>query len=109
MEDFRIIYRLLQAIIAYEKAEERTLDFFLPERLKTSAENRDRLLVKLVRAGYVDGVRVADDINNLTQPVVLWSASAPSITIRGMEYLEENSMMRKAAAVARGIRDILPI
>jgi len=30
------------------------------------------------------------------------------ITSKGLEYLEENTLMRKAARLAKGIREILP-
>lgn len=32
----------------------------------------------------------------------------PKITLKGLEYLQENSMMKQAAAFAKGIKDIVP-
>lgn len=109
MDDFKIIYRLLKAIIAYEKAEEKTLEYFTPERMKTTAENRDRLLIKLMKSGYVEGICTSAGIDNFPDEVVIWNCFSPSITIKGMEYLEDNSMMKKAAALVKGIRDMLPM
>lgn len=106
MEDFKIIYRILNAIIAYEKAEEKDLIRFSPEVLKTTAENRDRLITKLVKDGYVDGMTIISGIDNAPAPVILWHSSNPTITIKGMEYLEQNSMMQKAKHIARDIIDI---
>ena len=108
MEEFRVIYRLLKAVAAYERAEEKSLLWFEPDRLRTTVRERDRLAVKLLRAGYIAGLNVLDDIDNQMAPVVLWNASRPEITLAGMEYLEENSLMRRAAALAREIRQILP-
>ena len=107
MEDFRIIYRILKAIVEYEKAEEPSLLYFEPERLKTTAENRDRLILKLVDAGYIKGIYTIDDIDGQTKPVIIWNRSTPTITVEGMQYLEENSMMRKVANALKGIGETL--
>ena len=32
----------------------------------------------------------------------------PGITLKGLEYLAENSFMKKAANLAKGIKDIIP-
>jgi len=32
----------------------------------------------------------------------------PEITLKGLEYLEENTLMKKAANLAKGIKDTIP-
>ena len=32
----------------------------------------------------------------------------PEITLKGLEYLEENSLMKKAANLAKGIKETIP-
>lgn len=107
-EDFRTIYRILKAVRSYELAEEGSLLWFEPERLKTTAENRDRLVLKLIDKGYLKGFHIIRDIDGQTKPVIVWRDSSPEITIEGMEYLEENGLMKKAAELVRGIREVLP-
>ena len=104
MEDFRIIYRLLQAVIEWEKARLKSLNMFRQEYTGASEEERDRLMLKLVDAGYVKGIRVVERIEDMPTPVIRWEESRPNITIEGMEYLEENSIMRRVEEEAMGFR-----
>ena len=108
MEDFKIIYRILKAIKHYEMAEIKTLEHFTPDMLKTTKENRDRLILKLIDAGYVTGFRVVQKIDGLESPVILWETSNPSVTIKGLEYLEDNSMMKKVKETLKGIANVVP-
>lgn len=32
----------------------------------------------------------------------------PHITLQGLEYLQENSLMKKAAAFVKGVKEIVP-
>lgn len=36
------------------------------------------------------------------------SLTRPEITLKGLEYLEENTLMKKAASLAKGIKDTIP-
>ena len=38
---------------------------------------------------------------------ILISSSTPRITLKGLEYLQENSLMKKAAELAKGVADII--
>ena len=103
MDDFKIIYRILKAIQNYETAEIKTLEHFMPDILKTTKENRDRLILKLIDAGYVTGFRVVQEIDGLESPAIIWESSNPSITIKGLEYLEDNTMMKRVKETLKGI------
>lgn len=103
MDDFRIIYRLLKQIRAFELLEEPDWALFAPEVLKTSAMKRDNLALKLLDADYIDGLRLVEGINGMTRRVILWEYSSPSVTLKGLEYMEENSLMRRAEELAKGI------
>lgn len=98
-----MIYRILKAILAAEKAEEWDEKRLLPEALKTTEENRDRLTLKLCDAGYITGLHIIRDVDDLEKPVILWQKSRPTLTIAGLEYLENNGMMQKVKAIAKGI------
>lgn len=56
--------------------------------------------------GYIKGIvcvqSAGDDKRHIADPI------KPVITIKGLEYLAENSMMKKAANLAKGIKDFVP-
>lgn len=98
MDDFKVIARLLAAIKAGEDDPPFDVALVSPKALKTTELKRDRLALKLQKAGYIDGLFVVDDIDNLPEPVVLWDSSSPSITLDGLEYIATNTTLRKAGA-----------
>ena len=88
-EDFKAIYKILSIL-------QKSMDFEEPDMKKISAENlgitrprREALLRLLTKSGYIEGL---EDIR---------------ITLKGLEYLEENSLMQKAARLAKGIAEVL--
>lgn len=98
MNDFLILYRLLKTVQAYENVEEQdALLLFNAERLRTTERQRDNLMLKLVNAGYVEGVTFIQDSYFHNRPAILWSESQPYMTIEGLEYLYGNQYMQDAA------------
>ena len=96
MVDFKLIARILAAILACE--DEATFDCALIDErvLKTTAVHRDNLVLKLRASGYVDGLCVIDGIDNNDKPVIIWGNSKPTVTLSGMEYLQTCQPLRKA-------------
>ena len=104
MDNFKIIYRILKALEIAMDADEFDMDMISAERLKITENRWTALMAQLVENGYVSGISVRQSIDgNKTV-----SVSNPVITLKGLEYLEENSLMKKAAKVAKGIKDIVP-
>lgn len=58
----------------------------------------------LLDAGYITGVKVVTD--KLGSELVIIH---PRLTLEGMEYLEENTMMKKAYRLLKGIKGITPL
>jgi hypothetical protein len=104
MEDFRIIYRILKALQANMTAEEWDMRCLSSVALKTEDTKRDALLLLLQDSGYISGLRTEQFIHMPAPAVDL--STPPRITLKGLEYLEENSMMKKAKAIAKGIISI---
>ena len=104
MDNFKVIYKILKYL-------ESAMDYSEPDYEPISAaalgltEERWRLLMKmLTKNGYIDGV-VLKQYMRARITVIRFN---PEITLRGLEYLHENSMMKKAMEVAKGITDIIP-
>ena len=103
MDNFKVIYRLLRTLETAMDAEGVSPDKISAEALGISRERWTALLEMLAKAGYIEGVAVTRANDGYTAV----SLSSPRITLRGLEYLEENSLMRKAAALAKGIAEVL--
>ena len=103
MEEFKAIYQILEAVRVAMDYEKFDFNNISPERLKITEQKRDELLVLLLKKGYLEGgVMIplyGGDVG------IKWLGK-PRITLDGLEYLEENSMMKKAANLLRGLVDI---
>lgn len=105
MDNFVVIYRILKALEAsmdFEEFDERLIS---PERLGITKERRDKLLIQMQKEGYISGISVVQYVNLASPSVDI--PNSISITIKGLEYLAENSLMKKAANLAKGVAEIL--
>ena len=104
-EDFRTIYRMLsilQKSIDYEHVDIRRLS---ADNLGITESKRKVLLGMLLKNGYVEGFQVIQYIGD--QAPNIEGLEGIRITLKGLEYLEENSLMQKAARLAKGIAEVL--
>lgn len=105
MDNFRVIYKILKYLEAALDCGEADPEAFSSARLKVSDERIEQLLIMMQDEGYICGLVVVktlgDNRRHIAEPI------CPSITIRGLEYLEENSLMKKAANAAKGIKDFI--
>ncbi len=62
-------------------------------------------MAMLLNEGYIAGGQIWNALDYRYPRVVL---ARPEITLKGLEYLEENTLMRKAANLAKGIKDTIP-
>ncbi len=104
MNNFTIIYKILKAIESSMDFEEFNEDLISPETLGISKERRDKLLIEMQKEGYISGITVKQYIR---QPAFISEPVTPNITIKGLEYLANNSMMKKAAEALKGIVEVI--
>ena len=95
MDNFKIIYKILSALEKSMDLEECNLDSISSETLRISNERWNKYIEMLLDAGYIKGETNvnAEDIR---------------ITLKGLEYLSENSIMQKMYKAAKGITDLIP-
>ncbi len=105
MNDFAIIYKILRILQKGMDCEEFDKDTLSPESLKLSVPKWSRIMAILSNEGYITGVQTWNAMD-CEYPRVM--VSRPEITLKGLEYLEENALMKKAANLAKGIKDTLP-
>lgn len=105
MDNFRAVYKILSALeraMDYPKFD--LLEQVSPEHLKVSEERYNRYLEMMADVGYIKGVQITKNITGETQI----DADEVRITLKGLEYLQENSIMRKMYQTAKGIKEIIP-
>lgn len=103
-EDFKIIYAILstlQASLDYPKVDVERLS---AENLGTNKHRRDHLLEMLVDAEYIKGVQVQRNEDGS----YLLMLNDIQITLKGLEYLEENSILRRVQRELKGIKETIP-
>ena len=103
MDNFKVIYKILKILEAAMDAQEFDEDLLSPSLFQISRERLDAILIMLLKDGYITGII----------PVRFGGVSGVTfddarITIKGLEYLAENTFMKKAANIAKGIADMIP-
>lgn len=103
MDNFKVIYRILRYLEKAMDLEEVDTDRISAEALKISEQRWISIIEMLVKDRYIDGVLIKRSSDGYTEV----SFSDLRITLRGLEYLQENSLMKKAADLAKGIVDVI--
>lgn len=104
MDNFKIIYRILRILEKAMDLEEFDPDTISSTALRISEARWCALMEMLSDEGFVKGVHVSRSIDGQ----VVISQSNVRITLKGLEYLNENSLMKKAANLAKGVSDLIP-
>lgn len=101
-ENFKAIHKILSEL-------EKAMDNGRIEKIKINAEavelteNRWNALMKMLYDNnYIEGIKVKE----LTDRVLITSIEDTRITLKGLEYLKENSAMRKFTEGAKAVVDV---
>lgn len=103
MDTFKIIYKILKSLERAMDYEEFDCEGISHEALKISYPRWVSLTIMLKNEGYIDGVAIVKRMN-APKSVKLLNVK---ITLKGLEYLHENSLMQKAMNIAKGITEII--
>lgn len=106
MDNFKAIYRILKHLEASMDYQYTDMTPVSNTALNITYERWESLLIELQINGYIRGLVYTQSLSegraHITEPV------QPVITIRGMEYLSENTLMQRVGRTLRGIKDALP-
>lgn len=103
MEQFKIIYKILKILCSGMECEEFDNAWISAEALGVSVAMWEAIMKMLVDNDYIEGVIATEEMyGNFGIKLI-----HPRITLKGLEYLEDNSMMKKAANLAKGIADLI--
>lgn len=104
MDNFKVIYRILRYLEKAMDYDETDTSFISASALKISEQRWVAIMEMLVTEGYIAGMTVSRSHSG----EVIVSESNPRITLRGLEYLSDNSLMQKAAKIAKGVAEVIP-
>lgn len=102
---FKIMYVILKELYETMKAGERfDKKSISPERLGINDGYLLSILEELLDNGFIKGLAIG---NSKTGKYVS-DLNDMRITMKGVQFLEENSMMRKVAEALKDVKDIVP-
>lgn len=103
MDNFQIVYKILSTLekaMDYPKFDVSQIN---ATSLKISEERWSRYIEMLYDSGYIKGVEITHNICGDTRI----DAINMRITLKGLEYLTDNSLMKRAYRLAKGFKDII--
>ena len=99
MDNFKAVYRILSALEKAMDYPQFDTDQIGHEALGVTQERWGRYMEMMADAGYIKGVEIQRFITGKTSV----DARDIRITLKGLEYLQENGIMRKRYKAAKGI------
>ena len=104
MDNFKIIYKILSVLEKSMDLENVDIERISSNNLGISQQRWNKYMEMLLDAGYIKGVTIQKYVTGETNV----DAEDIQITLKGLEYLSENSIMQKMYKAAKGITDLIP-
>lgn len=104
MDNFKAVYKILSALEKSMDYPEVNMELIDNEALGISEERWSKYIEMMLDVGYIKGARIRKNIMGSTEV----ECSDLKITLKGLEYLQENSIMQRMYNVAKGIKDVIP-
>ncbi len=102
MDNFQAVYKILSALEKAMDLPEFEISQISASVLKVSEERWARYIEMMDDVGYIKGVKVCRSVTGDT----CIDDCGIRITLKGLEYLQENSMMKRAYRTVKGIKEI---
>ena len=104
MDNFKAVYKILSALEKAMDLTEFNIGQIGADKLDVSKERWARYIEMMSDVGYIKGVRVYEDVTGET----CIEDDGIRITLKGLEYLQENGIMKRLYKAAKGIKEIAP-
>lgn len=105
MDNFKAIYKMLSALERAMDLPAFSVESFGLDSMQVSGERLYRYLEMLQDAGLIKGAELYTDV---TGEMHLRNERRIRITLQGLEYLQENAIMKRIYNAAKGIVDLIP-
>lgn len=104
MDNFKAVYRILSTLEKAMDLPEFDISQISADVLGVSEQRWARYLEMMADVGYIKGVRIQSAISS----DLMVEADDIRITLKGLEYLQENSVMQRIYKAAKGVKDVIP-
>ena len=102
-DNFKFIYKILKALETAMDCPEFDISQISAEKFGISQERWGRYIEMMSDVGFIKGIRVYTDCTG----ECCIDNEGIRITLKGLEYLSENTIMQRMYKVAKGIKDIV--
>ena len=102
-DNFKFIYKILKALETAMDCHDFDINQISAEKFGISKERWGRYLEMMLDAGYIKGINVYSDCTD----ELCVDNEGIRITIKGLEYLSENTIMQRMYKTAMGIKDMI--
>ena len=102
-DNFKCIYKILKTLekaMDYSEFDTSQIDY---HSLEVSKERWSRYIEMMSDVGYIKGVKITSYINGETSVDI----KDIRITLKGLEYLSENTIMQRLYKSAMGVKDLM--
>ena len=104
MDNFKAVYKILSTLEKAMDLPEFDINLVSAEKLGISQERWCRYIEMMADVGYIKGIEMYEDITGELNV----EAQDMRITLKGLEYLQENTIMQRMYNAAKGIKEIIP-
>ena len=104
MDNFKVIYKILKILERAMDEENFDKNMISHEALGITEARWIKLMEMLVLNDYIQGVSLINMAGRTSPDIKIMDIR---ITLNGLEYLEENSLMKKAESLFKGAIDII--
>ena len=101
-DNFKCIYKILKTLEKAMDYPEFDISQISHEKLGVSLERWARYLEMMADVGYIKGIRVYTDCTD----EICVENEGIRITLKGLEYLTENSIMQQMYRIAKGVKEL---
>nr|DAH45113.1 MAG TPA: YjcQ protein [Caudoviricetes sp.]DAW19732.1 MAG TPA: YjcQ protein [Caudoviricetes sp.] len=101
MDNFNAIYKILKLLDKHKGDEEFDYELISAKAMKIKVSDWEQIMIELQMNGFIRGLVYTQDLTNKFPHIV--EPIHPQITLKGMEYLSENSIMKK---VEKGLETV---
>lgn len=101
----RTIYRILKTLLKYAGRQDFSNELISAKKLGVTYDEWSYIMVLLQKSGYIDGLVYTQSLTQRFPEIV--DFERVGITISGIEYVEENSTMKKIGEILKEVGEIL--
>lgn len=105
MDNFKVMYKILRELEKNMGNEKFCVESISAEKMKISFEKWEQLLILMQDDGYIKGLVLSKDLSSMYRHIA--EPIKPQITIKGLEYLANNSTIAKAKEMLKMAGEIV--